>query len=250
MPLSRDQLRRVPTIRSAAAPVYDTAEQRGEASAADGVLHGYFCRFGEWNEIDSMFEGRFLERVDPAAFNRTLNGGRGARAAVLFNHGHDVTMGDQALGVASLIEPRDEGPYYEVPLFDSVPPLIVEGLRAGAYGASYRFRVRADEWHDPTEPSDHNPLMLPERTIRESELYEFGPVTFPADPFATAMLRGVSLDDDIAAALEDLRTSPADPGTDPANTTAEGPPDEGTPTRSTTTLEQAQALLLGLRKAA
>jgi len=250
MSLTREQLRRVPTIRSASRPVFGEAEaSRAENAAAEGVLHGYFCRFGEWNPIDSMWEGSFLERVDPAAFNRTLNGGRGARAVCLFNHGHDPTMGDQALGKPSLIEPRDEGPYYEVPLFSGVPDLIVEGLRSGAYGASYRFRVRDDQWADPDEPTDHNPGMLPERTIHEVELYEFGPVTFPADPNATAMLRGYDLDDDIAAALNDLRTSPADSGTDPANTPAEGSPDEGTPTRHTNR-EQAHARLLQLRKAA
>jgi hypothetical protein len=30
------------------------------------------------------------------------------------------------------------------------------------------------------DKSDHNPLGLPERTINEIRLYEFGPVTFPA----------------------------------------------------------------------
>src|SRR5690606_21613781 len=31
-----------------------------------------FARFNVWNEIDSWFEGRFLERVAPGAFRKTM----------------------------------------------------------------------------------------------------------------------------------------------------------------------------------
>jgi len=45
--------------------------------------------------------------------------------------------------------------------------------------------------NDKPERSDYNPDALPERTIHEVELFEFGPVTFPAYAGATAGVRSV-----------------------------------------------------------
>jgi hypothetical protein len=63
------------------------------------------------------------------------------------------------------------------------------GLRAGAYGASFRFNVIRDAWNNTPGVSDHNPHGLPERTIKETRTAEFGPVTFPASPTASAAVR-------------------------------------------------------------
>ena len=86
------------------------------------------------------------------------------------------------------------GAYYEVPLLDGVPPLVVSGPRAGAYGSSFRFRVTREDSSASASASDYNPDGLPERTIREVELYEFGPVTFPAYAGATAGVRSITDD--------------------------------------------------------
>lgn len=42
------------------------------------------------------------------------------------------------------------------------------------------------------EASEDNPRALPERTIREAAVSEFGPVTFPAYADATAGLRSIT----------------------------------------------------------
>lgn len=173
-----------------------TPEIRAEGDEAP-VMVGHFARFNEWTKIDSAYEGRFLERIAPGAFAKTLKDN--ARAVkVLFNHGNDPTMGDTVLGVPSVLDEDEIGARYEVPLFDGVPPLLLSGLRNGAYGASFRFRVipGKDDWVDLPERSAHNPDALPERTIREVQLFEFGPVTFPAYANATAGVRSVSLTDD------------------------------------------------------
>jgi len=39
-------------------------------------LVGHFARFSEFNEIDSVSEGRFLERVTPGAFAKTFTENR------------------------------------------------------------------------------------------------------------------------------------------------------------------------------
>lgn len=153
------------------------------------VMYGHFARFNEWTEIDSIFEGRFMEQIAPGAFKKTF---REQAPVVLFNHGHDPTMGDQALGAVRSLREDGEGAYYEVDLFDGVPDLIVSGLRGGAYGASFRFRVMREEIVDKPGVSDHNPEGLPERTIKEVRCSEFGPVTFPAYKTATAACRSLT----------------------------------------------------------
>jgi hypothetical protein len=51
------------------------------------------------------------------------------------------------------------------------------------------FNVLRDEWNEEPGRSEHNPDGIPERTIKEVRLLEFGPVTWPANPAATAGLR-------------------------------------------------------------
>lgn len=148
-----------------------------------------FSRFGQWYEIDSMFEGRFLERVAKGSFKRTIDQ-RGDQVKILFNHGFDFTIGDKVLGVPELLEERDDSPHLEAGLLDTAYNRdLLPGLRAGAYGSSFMFEVLADEWREEPGRSDDNPDGIPERTITEVRLFEAGPVTWPANPAATAGVR-------------------------------------------------------------
>jgi phage head maturation protease len=165
----------------------DDAAQRTDASGQD-TMTVQFSPFGAWYEIDSYFEGRFLERTMPGTFARTI-AHRASQIKVLFNHGTDPELADKILGPVGLLEERQAGPYAEVPLLDGIPPLILSGLRAGVYGSSFMFNVLDDEWNDQPGRSEHNPDGLPERTVREVRLLEFGPVTWPASPTASAGLR-------------------------------------------------------------
>jgi len=67
----------------------------------------------------------------------------------------------------------------------------MDGLRAGAYGSSFRFQVQAEQYVNSPVRSDHYPAGLPERTITEAKVFEFGPVTFPAYAGATAGVRAL-----------------------------------------------------------
>lgn len=162
-----------------------------EASEGDGraVLFGHFTRFNEWTEIDSVYEGRFMERIAPGAFQQSFER---MVPKVTLNHGQDPQLGNQVLGVPSVLREDSEGPYYEVPLFDGVPTLVMSGLRAGAYGASFRFHVDDEEVNRSPEASETNPEGIPERTITRTSTSEFGPVTFPAYEGATAQLRSLT----------------------------------------------------------
>lgn len=175
--------------------VLPRAAELRAAEADDGAAPGMptlvsrFSPFDTWYEIDSYFEGRFLERTTKGAFRKTIKENRG-NVKVLFDHGYDTQIGNKVLGAIDDLREDDDSAIGEVPLFDtSYNRDLLPGLEAGVYGSSFRFRVIRDEWNDEPGRSDHNPDGIPERTIKEVRLFEFGPVTFPANPDATAGVR-------------------------------------------------------------
>lgn len=168
------------------------AEEPGANGEAQDVLEGHFAVFNTWTEIHSYWEGDFLERFIPRSFNKTFKDGRD-RMRCLFQHGYDPTTGDKPLGPIAELEEDETGARYGVPLLDTFYVREIKpGLAAGLYGASFRFSVMREEWVQEPEPSDYNPNGLPERTIKEAKVMEFGPVTFPAYPDATAGLRSLT----------------------------------------------------------
>jgi HK97 family phage prohead protease len=173
----------------------DSIELR-DAGETSGTMFGHFTVFDTWYEIDSWYEGQFLERVAPGAVTKTIREHRDS-VVVQFDHGYDMHIGDAPLGVIEDLRADDVGAYYEVALLDTdyvrdrVLPMLqgrtLDGRTLGSVlGASFRFRVTKEEWVNPTKATAHNPDKLPERTIRELRLYEFGPVVFPANPAAVA----------------------------------------------------------------
>jgi hypothetical protein len=163
----------------------DKAELREEGTGGDGekpmTLYGDLARFNEWAEVDT-YNGSYLERIAPGAFDKTLKESR-ASLKVLFNHGMDAQLGQKMLGQITDLRTTKNAVQYEVRLFDGLRtehPLLLDGLRAGEYGSSFKFEVINDE-RERGDP--------PRRTITELKLYEFGPVTFPAYKAATAGVR-------------------------------------------------------------
>jgi len=180
-----------PTLAKARADV-DVVDADDTATADDtgDVMTVEFSRFDTWYEIDSWWEGRFLEKTARGSFKRTIKALGPGGVKVLFNHGRDFTIDQKSLGVATVLEERESSPYMEVPLLDtSYNRDLIPGLRAGAYGSSFMFEVVREDWNHDPGVSDHNPDGLPERTIKEVRLFEAGPVTWPANPDATAGLR-------------------------------------------------------------
>ena len=156
------------------------------------VLRGHFAVWDSWTEINSRFEGHFLERFSPTSMSKTLAEGKD-KIRCLFQHGRDPQIGDKPLGPFERIEPDGTGAYYEVPLLDtSYNRDLIPGLKAGLYGASFRFEVVQEEFVKTPARSEHNPKGLPERTVVEALVREAGPVTFPAYANATAGLRSMT----------------------------------------------------------
>jgi HK97 family phage prohead protease len=172
---------------------YPALELRATDGTGPGAgmptLVGHFARFDEWARIDSLHEGLFLERIAPGAFRDTFVRNR-ARIRVLFQHGKDPSIGEKPLGPIAELREDGEGAYYEVPMLDTAYNReLVPGLRAGLYGASFRFSVTREDFAARPKRSESNPDGIPERTIRAANVAEFGPVVFPAYSGATAGIR-------------------------------------------------------------
>lgn len=175
-------------------PELDRAEPTADGAPAMPTLTIRFSPFNTWYPIDSLFEGRFLERTVRGSFKKTIAEAVGGMR-VLFDHGYDPQIGNKPLGPIESLEEKSTGPVGKVPMLDtSYNRDLLPGLEAGVYGSSFRFRVVKDEWNDEPGRSDSNPDGVPERTIKEVRLMEFGPVTFPANPAATAGVRSMTDD--------------------------------------------------------
>lgn len=174
------------------------------------TLEGYAAVFDTATRIDS-WEGRFDEVIARGAFAKTI----AERKPVLqFDHGHDVATGTVPIGVVEELREDDHGLFVRARLHDNdrVEP-IRQAIESGAIdGMSFRFRVLREEWDEARDDA-------PTRTIREVDLFELGPVVFPAYEATTVGVRSLlaGLDRDQRVALiSDLRREIADPSADAA----------------------------------
>ena len=155
------------------------------ASVSEGrTMVGYPIVFDTWTEING-WEGRFKERIGSNALTKTLRENRD-QVKVLFNHGMDPSIGDKPLGKPSRMKADSTGLDTETVLSatsynDDLLALMEDGALDGM---SFRFSVVKDEW-----VHDEKSKRLPERTVTELKLYEFGPVTFPAYQATTVGIR-------------------------------------------------------------
>lgn len=203
----------------------DTADEN-----AVPIMEVRFSPFDTWYEIDSWWEGRFLERTVRGAFSKTIAENRD-RIKCLYDHGYDPQIGNKVLGTIEDLREDADAAVGDVQLFDTgYVRELLPGLQAGAYGSSMRMRVIKEEWNEDPGVSEHNPNGIPERSILEVRLFEFGPVTFPANGDATAGVR--SMTDDFyerlrsrepqrVGELEVVRNSRTLPGLAAGSTTAD-----------------------------
>lgn len=159
--------------RPVTAPIdnlYRTAEFRAEPSADGLTLDGYAAVFGAETTIDS-WEGTFREQIAPGAFKRTI----GIRTPLLqFDHGHHPLIGSIPIGAIRSLKEDAHGLRVRARLSDN---WLIEPVRdairdGGITGMSFKFRVVRETWDSGGD--------LPLRTITEVDLYELGPVVWPA----------------------------------------------------------------------
>lgn len=167
----------------------DDDEKQTDSGSGLGLLRVDFSVFNTFYRIDSMWEGTFMEQIAPGAFKKTMQE-NGGQTKILFDHGMDMNIGDKPLAVVSNIGEAKNSAFLEGDLLDtSYNRDLAPGLRAGAYGSSFMFEALDESWNYEPEASATNPDGIPERTINQVRLFEAGPVTWPANPAATAGLR-------------------------------------------------------------
>ena len=166
---------------------------RVEFRASDngpGKLAGYAAVF---NKLSQNLGG-FVERVDPAAFNKSL--ADGVPVVARFNHEDNYLLGTTAAETLRL-SVDGTGLFYEVDLPDTQAGRDVAALakRGDLSKSSFAFRVApdGDEW-GWTE-NDY-----PLRTLRAVQLMDVAPVVSPAYLDTSTGLRSLAekLDMDIA----------------------------------------------------
>lgn len=202
------------------------------AEASDGrTLEGYAAVFNSPARIDS-WEGLFDEVIAPGAFNRSIN----ARTPVLqYDHGRDPATGTTPIGAIEELREDDNGLYVRAALFDNarVEP-IRQAIEGGAIdGMSFRFRVAPNGDSFQKRTGD-----VPLRTVREAEVFELGPVVFPAYEATSVGVRSILMnlgDEERQALIRELAaelriatdlSEPAEPGT------SDDEPEPGSPATS------------------
>jgi hypothetical protein len=141
---------------------------------SDRVIEGYAAEFGAVS--DPIGEsGGFLERIAPGAFSRAIKYGQDVRA--LFNHDPNMILGRTKSGTLKLSEDT-RGLFFECNLpATSVAADLVHSIRRGDIsGCSFSFSALKDEW-----PSEN------ERILRDVDLFDVGPVTYPAYSHSTTV---------------------------------------------------------------
>lgn len=163
------------------------------------TLEGYAAVFDSPTRIDS-WEGMFDEIIVRGAFAKTIK----ERTPVLqFDHGRDVATGSVPIGSIEKLSEDQQGLFVSARLHDNdrVEP-IRQAIASGAIdGMSFRFRVLREEWDETGD--------VPVRTIREVELFELGPVVFPAYDATSVGVRSLLSDlsdDERARLVAELRT--------------------------------------------
>jgi len=167
--------------------------ERADPQAGGPRIFGHFAVFDQWALIDSATEGVFMERFAAGSLAKSLREGRD-RIKCIMRHGTKTPLGELVLGRIVHLE---EDSTFEVELFPELEreaPLLMAGLRAGEYSMSFKFRViKSNDVMRPAR-SAYNPRGLPERTVTEAAVREFGPCTFAVYEGTALSMRSITDD--------------------------------------------------------
>jgi len=142
----------------------------------DRIIAGYAAKFN----VRSKKLGWFYEKIDQGAFARSLSD---KVVKALFNHDSSCPLGSTKNGTLSLSE-DDIGLRCQITLPNTTAGKdTYESIKRGDIdGMSFSFYTIDDNWSTDDQGNDI-------RTLREVDLIEVSPVTFPAYPQTSIGLR-------------------------------------------------------------
>ena len=124
--------------------------------------------------------GGFTEEIAPGAFSDAL---KHSDVRGLFNHDPNYVLGRS--GRTMKVWENDDGLQYDIPKLPDARADVLESIERGDVdGNSFSFTVEEDEWGTRNG--------VPHRTITKfQELFDVGPVTFPAFTDTTVSVRSL-----------------------------------------------------------
>lgn len=148
------------------------------------ILNGYGAVFYDQSNPGTQYQlwDNVFERIAPTAFNRVISESQDVRG--LFNHDSNMVLGRTGAGTMRLyVDMR--GLRYEIDLPDTAVANDLATLveRGDVDGSSFGFIVRGQE---RKYGKDGEPDV---RIITDVDLFDTGPVTFPAYDATTAGVR-------------------------------------------------------------
>ena len=171
-----------------------TFEVRADTDETDEgalTISGLGSPYGQIARIEGWFE-EWDEMVAPGAAHSSIS-----RADVdivsTFNHDINNLIARTTAGTLSLDDPNEEGLLYNAVVNPDDPNAMAIHARVArrdVTGSSIWFRVEKDMWEEPSEDND---LEVPLRTILRYDLFEVGPVVFPAFPQTTSEASAASM---------------------------------------------------------
>ena len=177
---------------------------RAGTVTTDGrTLEGFAAVFDTETVIDSWWEGRFREVFRKGAFAQTIVEDR---QIIQFDHGMNFTEpGEKPIGAVETLEETDEGLHIRATLRDTwdVQPVRDAIADGSVSGMSIAFRVREEKITE----GDLDTGELDLREVLNVQLFEAGPVTWPAYPTTTVQVKNKVLEqssDIISPTLEGL----------------------------------------------
>lgn len=215
-----------------------TYEFRADVEAGDSnTLEGYASVFDTWYDVSDHL-GVYREQVARGAFRKTL---RERTPVCQLDHGQHSLLGSLPLGSFTRLAEDSHGLHFKLEMHRSwIFDPVREAIRSGSIsGCSIRFGV-------PKGKEDWNDKMT-ERTIRETKLYELGPVVFPAAPMTSVALRSLMSalpEDERATIIGEISTRSEAVETD---TSPPESPQETEPTAPLVTRREKRLMALYLR---
>jgi Escherichia/Staphylococcus phage prohead protease len=152
------------------------AEVRAKGDDAKPRLEGYAAVFGEDYVLYDSKYFRMTERIKPGAFSRALEEKQDVRG--LFNHNADNVLARTANGTLRLSQDK-KGLPFDLDL--DARTRVAQDVRCfvdrgDVTGCSFAFTVRKQTWTETEEDGFTTYL----REIEDVDLYDVGPVTYPA----------------------------------------------------------------------